>query len=566
MAVTQEFIEQVSEALMAIGDALENESGYPRGATLITTAAEMTKSISVPGVLYNDNPLTNENAVAMAYVQIPWAVMADVLEHMTAATESVESLVEGAENVNATLDEETAVLTVTDREGTETSVDTAAEAKKAKSEWDQTYKPDIIAKITAAGRVNVQLNGMMVSVTNREGVTTSVNIGFEITEDHVYPTKSAMLADAANVPAGKFCMIATIDPTSTDNAQLWSRNSSPATSDHPFTFLSDLDQASSSAWADWLNNKKPEIEAATSAANTAAANANDKASLADTIYNTVRTWYNGTDNNGFKATVEAWILNTQTAWNNWFSDSLATGVRKLWNDFWTNINSRWENFFGEETGTVTKGVQKIWADWFAGRATDWNNYKEAKDTDWSSYKSGKDTDWNSYKEGKDSNWNTYKSDKNSIWDNWFGADDNSGVRKQWKETKTAAIAATNNANDKAGYAENVASHPAYIAEGTQDKPGDIGYVYQWDYANQVYVRGIRVSLDWNTMSQEEKDALAAEVLASIAFDDGPVKDSNKAVRSSGIYLALAGKQDKLDFATDEEADAIWENYQFETTD
>ena len=42
MAVTQEFIEQVSEALMAIGDALENESGYPRGATLITTAAEMT--------------------------------------------------------------------------------------------------------------------------------------------------------------------------------------------------------------------------------------------------------------------------------------------------------------------------------------------------------------------------------------------------------------------------------------------------------------------------------------------------------------------------------------------
>ena len=44
MAVTQEFIEQVSEALMAIGDALENTPGYPRGASVITKEEEMTDS------------------------------------------------------------------------------------------------------------------------------------------------------------------------------------------------------------------------------------------------------------------------------------------------------------------------------------------------------------------------------------------------------------------------------------------------------------------------------------------------------------------------------------------
>ena len=102
---------------------------------------------------------------------------------------------------------------------------------------------------------------MTVTITNRQGISKSVNIGFEILQEHVYPSIAAMNADAANVRAGEFCMIATTDPTSTDNAQLWSRNSSAATSEHPFTFLSDLDQASSAAFADWLDNYKPVIEA-----------------------------------------------------------------------------------------------------------------------------------------------------------------------------------------------------------------------------------------------------------------------------------------------------------------
>lgn len=110
------------------------------------------------------------------------------------------------------------------------------------------------AATEGAENVNAQLSGMTVTITNREGTENSVNIGFEIY--NTYPSVVAMNADAANVPTGKFVMIATTDPTSADNAKLYGKNSQGG-----FTFLSDLDQASSAAWADWLNNMKPQIEA-----------------------------------------------------------------------------------------------------------------------------------------------------------------------------------------------------------------------------------------------------------------------------------------------------------------
>ena len=120
---------------------------------------------------------------------------------------------------------------------------------------------DAIAATDEASNVDADLTGMTVTITNRKGVSKEVNIGFEILERNVYPSIAAMNANAAYVRAGEFCMIATTDPTSPENAQLWSRNSSPSTSEHPFTFLSDLDQAATSAFADWLENYKPVIEA-----------------------------------------------------------------------------------------------------------------------------------------------------------------------------------------------------------------------------------------------------------------------------------------------------------------
>ena len=463
MAVDKNFEEQVLEVLQKYANALENESGYPRGATLITTAAQMTKSISVPGVLYNDNPLTNENAVAQAYVQIPWAVMADVLEHMTAATEAVESIVEGAENVNATLDEESAILTVTDREGTETSVDTAAAAKEAKSEWDQTYKPDIVAKSTAAERatlnaetataaaerVNAQLNGMTVSVTNRNGVTTSVNIGFEITEDHVYPTKSAMLADAANVQAGKFCMIATIDPTSPDNAQLWSRNSSPATSDHPFTFLSDLDQASSRAWADWLNSMKPQIES--------------KISQAETDHGIAESDHTRAEQDHTTAS-------------------------------------------GDHTRADADHELVV-----ADRIRSEQDHSRAE-----------------------ADHRTAESDHTTADSDHTAATTQTTLMEAWN------------------------THLPFVGDGIT---GDANYWYTYDPATERYVKGPYAkgdNLDWDSMSEQEKQALANAVLAAIGFDDAPTPGSERAVKSGSLYNEFLKKQNVLIFATAETCESLVE--------
>lgn len=107
---------------------------------------------------------------------------------------------------------------------------------------------------TYAGNVNADLTGLVVTITDRYGVSRSVDIGFEMFR--TYPSVAAMNADAPNVPQGKFVIIATQDPTSEENAKMYCKNSQGS-----FTFLSDLDQASSSAFADWLDNYKPVIEA-----------------------------------------------------------------------------------------------------------------------------------------------------------------------------------------------------------------------------------------------------------------------------------------------------------------
>lgn len=122
---------------------------------------------------------------------------------------------------------------------------------------------------TEAENVDADVNGTTVIITNRNGVQKTVNVGFAIDEDHVYESKNDMLDDAANVESGQFCIIATTtEPTDPDNATLWIRNSRPSTAAEPYTFLSDLDQASAEAWADWLNNMKPQIEAAIATAGT----------------------------------------------------------------------------------------------------------------------------------------------------------------------------------------------------------------------------------------------------------------------------------------------------------
>jgi len=267
--------------------ALENDEGEARGADVIVDQAEMDATLALPGVKY-DKPVVvggqvNNKAKAEAYVQIPWAVLIQALNILQSDAEvimldwngdgteehpglktQVNAAIVGAERVTASLSGST--LTVVDRNGTPYSVNTAAASEAAAAEWTNTYKPDIIAKTSAAQtattgaeRVNAQLDGMTVTITNRQGVSKSTNIGFEVYR--TYSSVAAMNADAANVPQGKFVIIATTDATDPDNAKLYAKNSQGG-----FTFLSDLDQASSAAWADWLENMKPQIESAISTA------------------------------------------------------------------------------------------------------------------------------------------------------------------------------------------------------------------------------------------------------------------------------------------------------------
>lgn len=174
-------------------------------------------------------------------------------DHSTAVSDHTQS---GQDHTRYESDHSTAASD----HSTATTDHTTAQSDHTRAEQDHT------ASVTAtneAGNVNATLTGMTVTITDRNGVSRSENIGFEITPDHVYPSKAEMIADAANILPGKFCMIATSDPTAADNATLWSRNTQPASAGaNAFTFLSDLDQASAHAWADWLENMKPEIEAA----------------------------------------------------------------------------------------------------------------------------------------------------------------------------------------------------------------------------------------------------------------------------------------------------------------
>ena len=154
--------------------------------------------------------------------------------------------------------EQARVAAETAREQQASSDHTRAEADHSTATSDHT------ASVTAtneASNVNAQLSGMTVTITNRQGTSSSINIGFEIYK--TYSSKALMKADAANVPQGKWVVIgSTTNPTDPDNATLWQRNAlAPDVQEplFPFDLLSDLDQASSAAWADWLENMKPAI-------------------------------------------------------------------------------------------------------------------------------------------------------------------------------------------------------------------------------------------------------------------------------------------------------------------
>ena len=466
MAVTEEFRNDVIEVLDSLTNALENQSG--QNATPIMPEDEIDETVSMPAVKFSDNPLVNSRATPVGYRQVPVATFFNRIDTLA---QHVDDAASGVEE----LKQETAAA----RDG----------ANQAAERADQAT--------TAATKVNADLNGMTVTITNRQGVSKSVNIGFEILQEHVYPSIAAMNADAANVRAGQFCMIATTDPTSPDNAQLWSRNSSEATSEKPFTFLSDLDQASSAAFADWLDNYKPVIEAD----HTRAENDHSTAS---------------SDHGTAEADHERAGEDHQTA---------------------SSDHTRAER----DHATAETDHQAALSDHErAGEDHDRALTDTAlADTDHRRAES------DHTRAGEDHQ--TALSDHGQAQTDHTRADEESGRalsdhERAGEDHQTAFSDHTR--------ADDIYAHQPYVADGTPQKPGDAGCYYSWDYAAQQYVRGAKLSLDWESMTEEQRDALAQYVLSQIAFDAVPTKDSTNAVHSGGVYSALQAKQDKLTFATD----------------
>lgn len=114
------------------------------------------------------------------------------------------------------------------------------------------------------------------------------------------------------------------------------------------------------------------------------------------------------------------------------------------------------------------------------------------------------------------------------------------------EAASAATTAAGNANGKADYAKDqgdyaleMAVHYPYIADGSEERPGDTNFWYLWSHAQQQYVKGPYAkgdNLEFSNMTQEEKERLTAEILSSLSE------------------------------VTQEEAAAVFGSYEFATTD
>lgn len=458
--MTDEQKELWLEGAETFGDAVENRRIVP-----VMEEGEIDFTVSMPAVKYDKDPSVHTSAKPEGYRQVYWKTFWNkIMEGYNMAVEATADLTELKTLIEQAVEE------------AEAAAHAATEAMEG------------------AENVDADLTGTTITITDREGQSKSVNIGFEIYR--TYGSVAQMNADAANVPEGKLVMIATQSPTDPENARLYGRNSNPV-SDNPFTFLSDLDQASSAAWADWLENQKPAIIQATSDANTAATLANTKAALAQTAADNADASRLAIEaNEQTRQTNEAGRVSAETQrvtdWNNFFSDTLATGCRKLWNDFWSNINSLWTGFWGTSADDPN-GVRKQWSDLHDAATAD-------------HVQAGSD--------------HTRANQDHSIAgsdharadiDHSTAGDDHTRAGQD----HIASEQATAEAIEQTELLEEWNTHQPYIGNGTT---GDENYWYIWvdgQYVRSVYAKGD--DLHWEEMSEQEKQDLASRVLAQLAF-------------------------------------------------
>lgn len=168
------------------------------------------------------------------------------------------------------------------------------------------------------------------------------------------------------------------------------------------------------------------------------------------------TWFGADANSGIRKTVSDWLTSAQTQFNNWFSDTLQTGVRYIWDHWFSDL--------------LPTGVRYIWNHWFGEAPTEQS--------------------------------------------------EGSGVQKEWADLKADATAATTRANTAAGHCEDWNTHPPYIADGTAEHPGDLNYWYLYDITTGLRVKGPYSKgddLDYSTMTPEEIQQLIDNIKADLIF-------------------------------------------------
>lgn len=465
MAVTDELKQDVLEILNEFTAQLENQTG--QNATPIMPAADVDRTVSMPAVKFDVDPRTNSRAVPQGYYQIP---VADFFDRIDQASEAVEQTTSDLQDLKDRTDQ--------------ARLDTI----------DATS--DAIGATEGAERVNATLVNMTVTITDRNGDAVSTNIGFEMY--NTYGSVALMTADAENVPRGKFVMVATNDPTDPENARLYVRNSNPAVPEpveegeeplEPFTFLSDLDQASTSAWADWLENMKPQIEAAILAANNAAASVEVVITRAGQDHD--RAEQDHTTASGDHTTATADHSTAQS------DHTTATG----------------------DHGIATTDH---------GQAVDDHNRAEGDHTT------------------AQGDHNVATTDHNTASGDHLVAD--SDHIQAGEDHSTAQ-----GDHDASVQATAAAGREALRAKGYNDNPWDIGedgYIYVWDETTQAMVRTNKMIIDFNDLTPEQQAAMVQEFISQLTFDETPTSGSTNPVTSRGVKAALDLKQDTLSFADD----------------
>lgn len=105
-----------TEAMKKYSESLE-KGAESEVVAFITAESAITNTMSLPGVEFNKKPVKDDGTVDPSatinrYIQIPWSVLSEVLAKMKTATQA-------AGYVNAELNTETNILTVTDNKGTQ---------------------------------------------------------------------------------------------------------------------------------------------------------------------------------------------------------------------------------------------------------------------------------------------------------------------------------------------------------------------------------------------------------------------------------------------------------------